>query len=493
VIFSPKPWPVEPRRWQAECLPIITRHYSQPAASPGMVRAVTGSGKSLLIAQLCNCATGRVIVTTSTRPLVRQLRQTIAHFSGGNKTVGAYFTDSKHTQTDVIVVCNDSIAELARRIPPPAFTICDEAHTTQADTVKDAIAALNCPLRLGVSGTPFRSRHSESLQLFETLLYDFGPHQALADGVVVPMKIIPWTGSPNTSTDDAVLQMLSIAHGPGIVDASNVEDAEQFSRRLNQSGIPAASIHYRTSDSEQYQRIKALKEGRLKAVVQINMLTEGADFPWLQWGCFRRNVESRVRFLQYLGRFLRVSPGKTHATIYDPNDLCDTFRITYEAALGAEPSEDEILEELIDLPPDALAEALSRDVPEAVALEVFECELRRLVLACDFAGMCPDRPLKKKESRSKSASRLQIIAVNEFYRTAKDYIPQSWGTFIQMTVAHAGRINASACADLSCVLNSIAKAKRFPPIDAEGRISTSGESKRIVRGWPEVQTQMNWN
>jgi hypothetical protein len=75
------------------------------------------------------------------------------------------------------------------------------------------------------------------------------------------------------------------------------------------------------------------------------MLVEGVDFPWLRWICLRRQVKSRVRFIQELGRVLRASPGKDKARVLDPNDLFGEFQLTYADALGLlfadAPEEDE--------------------------------------------------------------------------------------------------------------------------------------------------------
>ena len=73
------------RPWQRQCL------VDQTAATPtdaGMVSAVMGAGKSIVIALLCAAWRGPVVVTTSTIKLVEQLSDEIRRLTG--EPVGVY-------------------------------------------------------------------------------------------------------------------------------------------------------------------------------------------------------------------------------------------------------------------------------------------------------------------------------------------------------------------------------------------------------------------
>ena len=70
----------EPRKWQAEALPIIVEQLRQ--GKRPVVSAIMGSGKSVLIAELCNLAlqklkpNAHIVVCAPRQSLVRQLSQT---------------------------------------------------------------------------------------------------------------------------------------------------------------------------------------------------------------------------------------------------------------------------------------------------------------------------------------------------------------------------------------------------------------------------------
>jgi len=102
----------EPRAWQADALPLVLGAIE--ARVPSIVRAVTGSGKSVLIAEviasrLPHLRAGEVIlVSTPTQALTAQLVDTIG-VRVGRDLVGAYYQHARRVDTPVIVVCHASL------------------------------------------------------------------------------------------------------------------------------------------------------------------------------------------------------------------------------------------------------------------------------------------------------------------------------------------------------------------------------------------------
>jgi superfamily II DNA or RNA helicase len=102
----------EPRAWQADALPLVLGAIESRV--PSIVRAVTGSGKSVLIAEviasrLPHLRAGEVIlVSTPTQALTAQLVDTIG-VRVGRDLVGAYYQHARRVDTPVIVVCHASL------------------------------------------------------------------------------------------------------------------------------------------------------------------------------------------------------------------------------------------------------------------------------------------------------------------------------------------------------------------------------------------------
>ena len=360
------PWkgaPWTPREWQSEALPIALRAIQ---TSKPIIRAVTGAGKSILMSEVAHLTPGKVIVTTPTVKLVDQLAGT---FRARGLEVGRYFTKAKQTAPRIIICCNDSLPSLAQKIDPPAMWMCDEAHKSECDSFKDVFmgpqridgtregdAAWMPQTRIGFTGTPYRADEKEALSLFDTLAYNYGPSRAMRDGVVVPFRRYGYDGE-KSDINEICIDMIKGDYGPGvsgpgIVDAINITDAQEFAVMLREEGIRAKCVHSRLHDATVSKRVKALEAGELDCIVHVNMLSEGVDFPWLRWLCCRRPIGSRVLFAQYIGRGLRTFPGKKYCTVLDPHYLFANLGLDYDAILSGGIEDD------------------SQGIPELPALEV---------------------------------------------------------------------------------------------------------------------------
>ena len=318
------------RDWQAKALPLALASIAR--GDRGVVSAVMGSGKSVLIAAICEALPDlRVVVTTPKIRLVEQLAATI-----GNGC-GTHYTHGKYAGERVVVACNASASSLPRDWD---LWISDEAHSTESEQMKAVEEALRPRAAIGFTATPFRALRTEDLSLWSSLIVEYGAADAFRDGVCVRPTLVTWDGG-ETTIDEACIEMIGRMSGPGVANATSIRDAEHFAARLEARGIAATSIHSRLAAHAQRARLEALERGDVRCIVHVNMLSEGVDLPWLRWICLRRDVRSRVRFCQEVGRILRAYPGKTTAYLLDPNDLFDAFGLTYEAMLAGSRTEDE--------------------------------------------------------------------------------------------------------------------------------------------------------
>lgn len=496
------PWQlgkVKPRRWQCEAFIAAELHLSFHG-EPAVIRAIMGAGKSILLAELCATAQlepGTVIVvSTPTELLVRQLYEDIGKACYANRRrIGIWYGKGKRLG-DVIVTCVPSVPALAQVLKKKglkvALWIADECHKTEAPTIKGAYSELNPALTLGFTATPYRANESDSLTLFKHQIYNYDADAGLRDGVVVPWRIESWTGG-ESELDGACVEMIGRMEGPGLINAADIKDAEGFAEKLTSLGIRSAAVHSRVPQATQSARISALESGQVRCLVHVNMLAEGANFPWLRWLCLRREVASRVRFLQEAGRILRSHPGKSEAVFLDPHDLFGQFKISYAECLG-EKLEDESIEEK---EPQERAEAI-RSAKDATALSFAEAEIRRLVVACDAAGMLPDRRIMKKRERVKPSNALQHTAIWANASYVREYLaPPNWQPLINALCERRAALNRGFGADLIAALVGIKKANRWPPIDSEGRISGGMESapapvERKVFQIPTEQLKIEW-
>lgn len=448
------PWlnaPWTPRKWQVTAL-------ERAQAAPGnpVIRAVTGAGKSILIAELAHLAEGRVLVTTPTVQLVDQLSATLT--ARGLK-VGKFYTHAKDISKQVIVCCNPSLAELSKFINPPALWIADECHKTEADEIKAVLESWVPARRIGVTATPYRSDLGERLSLFDTLAYNYGPAEAIRDGVVVPPRVVHYHGTAK-DMDAACVELIQSAVGPGVVDAISIADAEQFATLLANAGVRAKSVHSKLHATTVAKRITALEAGELDCLVSVSMLVEGVDFPWLRWLCCRRPIGSRVRFAQYIGRGLRSFPGKTHCVVFDPHDLFGRLALDYESVLGLDDDDSEIPE----LPAleidfaltqiDSLDEKTLEGVPVRVIDPVVSF-VRRLHLALQCQGrismLMPD-----VEWRTDDPSPHQLSAVSKLAWVVNEpEVPATQRRALIVAIKASVSLNRGAVSDLISILKAL--------------------------------------
>lgn len=488
----PVPWDGAkrpPRKWQREALPLILAALrgSREQRCRGVVSVTTGGGKSVELAELICLALpgvkakgGVIVVSTPTQNLVRQLAATIAE-RVGPWDVGVYYGKKKQAEKSVIVTCNPSLSALAgvlagqdRRV---LLLIADECHSTESKTMQAAIPLLNPASQVGFTATPFRSVSTEALSGWDRLIYRYTFADALRDGVLVPFAdhIVRWTGdgialsggtaSPfaEEDVDDICTEMIRLhGVGPGIVSALSIADADAFAAKLQAAGIAALSIHSELTEAEQTRRIEALRTGALRTLVHVSLLAEGVDLPWLRWLCLRRPVGARVRFVQELGRVLRVCEPdawgpKAHALVMDPHDLLGTIGISHDADVGR------ILEEDAEKGDAKIRrkdlETAVREMPHPVAVDMATAWARRMLLEVQAHGLAPADHVSAGRWRDMEPSESQVAYLRKI-AWATRHLPETHREPVKLMVEHGARLSRGAVSDLISILKAVAEAAK---------------------------------
>ncbi len=478
---------------------------------PGVVRAVMQSGKSKTMSEVvasCLLEDNEVIVvTTSTQKLVRQLTATLRErlddglFALGAPKVGMYYADDKDVSANIIVACNDSAPNLAvilkKQGREVALWIPDECHRSNNATINTAHATMQPHRTVGFTATPFTASEDKRLSLFQPpLIYDYGVKEALRDGVIVMPEFIPWTGAEVT-IDEACMQQIQGAPGPGIVSARSIFDAEKFAQELTARGMKAAAVHSKLTPQENDARIEMLRRGDLKVITQVNMLSEGVSVPWLRWLCLRTPIGSRVQFCQFVGRAVCAfndsmgfpvkgpdgTPLKTKALIYDPHDLAEILKLSYEAVLGGEveavepATEVEVNEGPPKSPEDIDAEGLfgllselkegERVTGNAKKLDPAYAYLRKMVMLFDTAGVLGDRKIDCRTRRNYRITDKQQKALSSMMWTLR-FAPEPHRSSLQklLSLKNIGTIefNRGNATDALDLMFALSRTKKWPEL-----------------------------
>jgi superfamily II DNA or RNA helicase len=468
--------PFAPRKWQAESLPVILKCVM--GGQRPVVSAFMGSGKSVQIAELCYLALEKtvargqaVVVAAPRRQLVKQLAATIAARCGpGN--VGRYYSDAKQPRRPIVVTCFDSLPSLAedlvkqgRRV---SLFVADECHGTERDQVLGPWEMMDPASAVGFTATAYRSNEKESLSLWSSICYRYSFADARRDGVVVPWRVVNWDGQGCESheVNEVCLQLLrkSEAQGlsmfPMLASSSNIADAEEFATFLTEQGYPAEAAHSKRSEAENGAAIGRLQGGEIKVLVHVSKYAEGTDFPWLRGLLLRRDVGSRVRFVQEVGRPLRADPGaepaKTYAVILDPFDLMGTIGLDHEEQIG------EILAE-----PEEVREAKEREAAEArvkhaVAVGDVQQWTRQVLALMEAGGLVEIDPKTRADDaqwRNEAPTTAQMTAL-QGVRWATRYLPRHARAPSRKLIDKADRLPRGAVSDLISMLIGLSRATR---------------------------------
>jgi len=280
----------------------------------------------------------------------------------------------------------------------------------------------------------------------------------------VPWELIHWDGVGDSDINDVVLGWMPFCEGPGIINAVDIEDAEQFSTFLNSQGYKVRAIHSKIPRHRREALIRKLEYGILDALVHVSLLSEGVDMPWLRWIILRRPVGAKVRFIQEVGRVLRSYPEKEFATIFDPHDLFSKFGLSSPEKIG------ELLEEIPE-PDDELATIEKdkeerekiRQLPPAVAkgqVESWLCSLHNVLVAHDIA-----KPINDPEIDFKSEDPISSWQFSKIERMfwASRYLPKDERIEMKKLLENKGKMNylmAHTCISVLIGLANVSDEKR---------------------------------
>jgi len=367
---------LQPRRWQAEALAEIEARNDDR----GLVVAIMGAGKSVLLAELAARTEGCVVVTAPTLRLVHQLAATLER---RGLDVGKVCTGSRDLTRRVTVCTYDprSLARVAGSIHRPALWIADEAHRTNTYGIATWRAEIEPERSIGFTATPYLADEGDDLKLWRSVWYHYGLPQAVADGVII-LPTFAGVRCDEVDLVEGARAWLSTVDGPGVFSAATKSDADALADELD--GVE--SYHSGHTMTEREDRLERLRTGELRAIVHVACLVEGVDLPWLRWIGLTHPRGSRVAYAQEIGRVLRSHPGKDRVLVWDPFGAAEVHSLHDPAALA------EALEEFDEPGPPALA---TMRIEDDQLVEVYRHMADRIpsdLLPCAIEGT-PDRYL----------------------------------------------------------------------------------------------------
>ncbi|WP_302141029.1 DEAD/DEAH box helicase [Halomonas alkalicola] len=355
------------RPYQQEAVRRVIEHF-RGSDDPAAVVLPTGSGKSLVIAELARLARGRVLVLAHVRELVEQNH---AKYLAYGLAADIFSAGLKRKESARQVVFG-SVQSVVRSLesfaapdhPRGPFTllVIDECHwVSPAEDasyrrVIEALRAANPRLKvLGLTATPYRlgqgfiyHRHHHGMVrgdddcffrdcVFEQPLrlmvkqgylaeprridaaverYDFSVLSPSASGLFREEELNRVVAG-HRATPGIIAEVIERARDrQGVMlFAASVAHAEEILGYL--PAAEAALVTGETPLAERERLIAAFKARELKYLVNVAVLTTGFDAPHVDLIAILRPTESVSLYQQIVGRGLRLSPGKRDCLILD--------------------------------------------------------------------------------------------------------------------------------------------------------------------------------
>ena len=102
-----------------------------------------------------------------------------------------------------------------------------------------------------------------------------------------------------------------------IIFAASVDAAHHIAEALTEADFPAVAVTGSMAYADRLPVYDAFRSGEARALVTVQVLTEGADFPMCDTVVLGRPTRSKNLYSQMVGRALRLFPGKTDALVLD--------------------------------------------------------------------------------------------------------------------------------------------------------------------------------
>ncbi len=213
------------------------------------------------------------------------------------------------------------------------YIVIDEVHRAGAPSYQKIMQYFKPKFYLGMSASPDRTDDFDIYKLFHhNIIYEIRLKKALEENMLCDFHyfgINDPVDANNTSDEhvDKIIENLeyykySGNRVKGLIFCNTIENAETYSKKLNQRGYKTVSLSGKNTQEEREQAIQKLitnKENteQLDYILTVDIFNEGVDIQEINQIVMLRPTESSIIFIQQLGRGLRKSKDKEYVVILD--------------------------------------------------------------------------------------------------------------------------------------------------------------------------------
>ena len=320
-----------------------------------MAQMPTGTGKTYLLTAVIdsfvsNNPMEKVWIVAHRRELVSQIDETVKKFhSYSASNTSSLLSSVKAMSIQWLMRHYNEIEE------EPGMIVIDEAHHALAKTYKEMWERFPKAKFLGLTATPCRLNGKGFTDLFDVLVQSWSVPEFISKGRLATYDFVSIKSDgvtqrlidslqkrgadgdyQNKEMDMLLNKKPSIERlyqslkefgkdRKGIVYAINISHAQKITKLYQEHGVKAIAIDSKTPATERQQDIEAFKKGDIQVLVNVDIFSEGFDCPDVEFVQLARPTLSLAKYLQMVGRGLRVAKGKKNCVIIDNVGLYRVF------------------------------------------------------------------------------------------------------------------------------------------------------------------------
>lgn len=349
---------LELRPYQKEAVESVYSYFRSGSKGNPLIVAPTGSGKSLILGAFIvqtiqQWPNQKLLLLCHRKELIQQNYQKIIQL-WPEAPVGVYSAGLKSRQLGRKVTVGGiaSIYNKHEGLGWIDLVLCDECHLCPSDgegmyrTLFDNLRKTNPNLKIiGLTATPYRLKTgmlTEEGGIYTDICYDIPIKQLVLDGYLAPLTSkVPKTQADlsNVKTrggeyvaedmeramDDAALTEAAVNEMEVYLEnrkscmifCAGVQHAQHVTEFLRLRGHVAECITGESDDMFRANTIARFRNGEIKFLVNVDVLTTGFDAPNVDGIILLRGTKSTGLYVQILGRGMRTHPGKADCMVLD--------------------------------------------------------------------------------------------------------------------------------------------------------------------------------
>lgn len=317
--------------------------YQMPTGT-GKTRLFTSIIRDISLKALQERCRKRIIIIAHRTELIEQIGESLSRYRIPHGIIAGNFREQRDLLQQIQVASIQTITHPSNRKLAYAldadFVIIDEAHHAIANSYKKLWEFYPSAKKLGVTATPWRMDGVGFRGSFDILIPSMSIREFMRAGWLAPYKYYSVQmdcslyeninkinefgidGDYKTSVLEGIMdtsrirvQLLEsyfqyVKGKKGIIYSISRLHSKHICQQYKDAGIRIADIDSDTPAQVRKKLVQDFKNGDLDIIVNVDIFSEGFDCPNLEFVQLARPTKSLVKYIQQIGRGLRINGSK---------------------------------------------------------------------------------------------------------------------------------------------------------------------------------------